>query len=424
MLDIPDLTSNADFLIKIKNLITIISTPNSPLPIATDENTIFNVDEPIYSLDCATIIRWDQEFYVKMILRFIIDWNIDDLNTFNRFLVSMLIDKSLRMNEEFMQVLYIPKFSNTIVVRDWLQKFSLIVQLMDLPDSPFKDAIKKAFHFFCFGKEDPKFTFISSVNAPDLVIENENPAIGFAETAYVRFAKCILGEFGMESFKHAMLYIQKESSNQINLDKEITDKFNIDKLEKSESRDNAEASALESLKSLLFNQSLDLSEACENIISILTNYFETVHQKKSIFGRISLKETSILKLVDGKDIIMQDEAIQDNAVIDSFLRIIACTPSIASDLKGKAIVQGNNPDNQLMAKESSILFENCTDNSIIAQDIFFTSKLLENERNVSTYLATTLCNTAKENIGTIALLFQDNKFVKLDILFLEVDFYS
>lgn len=423
MIEFPEIASSSNVLSKIQNLIHTISTPNSPLPFANEDNTIFNVDEPLYSLDCATIIRWDQEFYVKMFLRLMIDWNIDDLNFYLRLLTSMLAEKGSRMNDEFTKAVYIPKFPKILVVRDWFHQLASIIQLMNLYDSPFKDAIKKAFQGFCVGKEDPKFSFISSANAPDLLIENEISAVGFAETAYVRFAKCILGEFGMESFKHAMNHIERESLNQVTITgKEVASVQEDGEEEKSgiDSRGVFEASALKSLALLLDNLSLDLAGVCDSILSILTSCMESIHEKKNVYGRITLKETSILKLVDGKDRIKQDEGIGNNVIIDSFLRIAATSTLIAPDLKGKTITKGENLDHHMLSRDASVIFAKCTDEPIIANDISFSSKLLEKEKANTGFIGCVLSSSVTDTFGTVALLLQGHSFEKLDLAFLDV----
>ena len=122
----------------------------------------------------------------------------------------MILSSGTNRNNDFLQNLFIPKFPKVAVVRDWLQQFSLLSQNLVF-DSPDKDIIKKAFHGFCIGREDSKFVFHPRDNAPDIVIENENLAIGFAETAYIRFCKCILAEYGFRSFVAFMKSMKNEA---------------------------------------------------------------------------------------------------------------------------------------------------------------------------------------------------------------------
>ncbi len=206
----PEIRADANLLSKTELLICTISTPNSPLPEAHKHNTSFDVDEPLYHLDCATIQRWDSEFYVKIMTRLMIDWKLEDLNVFLKVFCSMILSSGTNRNNDFLQNLFIPKFPKVAVVRDWLQQFSLLSQNLVF-DSPDKDIIKKAFHGFCTGREDSKFVFHPRDNAPDIVIENENLAIGFAETAYIRFCKCILAEYGFRSFVAFMKSIKNEA---------------------------------------------------------------------------------------------------------------------------------------------------------------------------------------------------------------------
>ncbi|KAJ3315402.1 EF-hand calcium-binding domain-containing protein 5 [Boothiomyces sp. JEL0838] len=207
-----DIQADTQIYQKVLGLIEALTTPNTPFPEANKYNKYYDENEPLYSLDCATIERWDNEYYVKIFLRLMINWNINELTTFLRVLSSVLSGKGTEMATLFEEALYIPKFPKIVVVRDWLQQLQPIIQIMNIPNPLLRDAIKKACLGFCVGREDPRFTFVKTANMEDEIIENNNPAIAFAETAYVRFMKCLLGEFGLENYRQVMEHIKSEAS--------------------------------------------------------------------------------------------------------------------------------------------------------------------------------------------------------------------
>ncbi|KAJ3324094.1 EF-hand calcium-binding domain-containing protein 5 [Boothiomyces sp. JEL0866] len=207
-----DIQADTQIYKKVLMLIEALSTPNTPFPEANKYNRYYDENDPLYSLDCATIERWDHEYYVKIFLRLMINWNINELTTFLRVLSSVLSGKGSEMSTLFQENLYIPKFPKIVVVRDWLQQLQPIIQIMNLPNPMLRDAIKKACLGFCVGREDPRFTFVKTANMEDEIIENNNPAIAFSETAYVRFMKCLLGEFGLENYKQVVEHIKSEAS--------------------------------------------------------------------------------------------------------------------------------------------------------------------------------------------------------------------
>ncbi|KAJ3276598.1 EF-hand calcium-binding domain-containing protein 5 [Terramyces sp. JEL0728] len=207
-----DIQADPQIYQKVLLLIEALTVPNTPFPEADRHNKYYDENEPLYLLDCATIERWDNEYYVKIFLRLMIKWNINELTTFLRVLSSVLSGKGSEIAALFQEHLYIPKFPKIVVVRDWLQQLQPIVQIMNLPNPIFRDSIKKACLGFCVGREDPRFTFVKTANMEDEIIENNNPAIAFAETAYVRFMKCLLGEFGLENYKQVMEHIRTEAS--------------------------------------------------------------------------------------------------------------------------------------------------------------------------------------------------------------------
>jgi hypothetical protein len=195
---------------KILNLLEIISNPNSLLPVATENNTIFDPNESIYDVDCAIIERWDKDFYCKYFLRLVIDWSLEELTAFLNILSSNLLKNGAVIKSSFESVLFIPKFKKVSTVRDWYQQLLPFVQIMDLSHPLTKEPIKKACQGFCLGREDPRFSFVQIGTMEDTTIENQNPTIGYVETLYCRFMKSVLGEFGIQSFTELMDHIKRE----------------------------------------------------------------------------------------------------------------------------------------------------------------------------------------------------------------------
>lgn len=325
-----------------------MKTPAFPYPTVTDSNAIFDSTEPLYLLDVATINRWDCEFYVKMILRLIIDWTFNELVTFLRILSSMLSTSATNLNITISEVIFIPQFKRVKEYRDWLQQLKPCVQSMDL-DHPLKDSIKKSFQGFCQGREDPKLVFVPNSFAQDTIIENECAAVGHAETEYVRFCKCIMGEYGIGALEAAMSHIEKEFFNLLDVEILKPDRMSQESdtlpmfgektftesatallvtAEKSP-REFGESSTLTALEALGRNMNLSVAAAGEQAIQILTLFFESLYGTSTSSGRINLKETDSLKEME----------VNNGGV--AYLRVIACSEQLKPLLLGTVITDSN-----------------------------------------------------------------------------------
>lgn len=438
--DFPGLQTDKEFIQKIQGLLKIITTPNSPLPAATPDNSIFDSSDPLYSLDCATILRWDEEFYIKTFLRLIIEWTPDQLTKYLSILSSMLVENGAKMNGIYNANIYIPKFPKIIVIRDWFQQLSNIIPLMDLSESPLKDSIKKAFQFFCVGKEEPRFTFVPSPNAPDDIIENENSAIGFAETAYVRFTKCVLGEFGVDVFKLVMTQLEREIKATVTLSEAKTQvseplknnaspvmepKVATEEQPKvDQARVAAESTALKNLETIRKNNFINVKAAGDEIIKIVEKCYSEIYNQQVVMGRLVLKETGVLKLTEGKNgVINQDDQISDVGVVESYYRLISCSKPIESDLLGNIIRDSGLVDAHMINKRESVLAPKCSDEAHVARDIFFTKTKFKNAAENSTFAGTFIAGSAPEAIGAASFLMLNGQFVAADLSFLEVNFF-
>jgi hypothetical protein len=203
---------------KVLLLIENMENPASLYPTADANNTIFDVEEPLYALQCASIERWDYEFFTKTLLRLVINWDQNELLTFLKTLSLHLAAHQSEIPTKFRLHFYVPKFGNVSVVRDWFQQLLPIFQVMFLPESVNGDAVKKICQGFCLGREDPRFTTLKENTWQEEDIENTNPTIRFAEDLYTKFMKNIYGEFGEEIFKPLMEHIKSECSRSSNLE--------------------------------------------------------------------------------------------------------------------------------------------------------------------------------------------------------------
>jgi hypothetical protein len=223
--DSPDIQIDPVLLAKAQKLVENIQTPGSELPALHEENMIIDVKDTVYSIDSATIERWDIEFYTKALLRLLVDWNQAEITTFLRLLASNLSTKGTSLIGLFKEHLYIPKFNRVSIVKDWFQQLLPAIQVMELPNPLTNEQVKKACTGFCMGKDDPRFQFIPSSLVDDEHIEDDNPAVSYAETSYVRFMKCILGEFGIETFITLMYHIKTETMKDQVLKEKLTEKM-------------------------------------------------------------------------------------------------------------------------------------------------------------------------------------------------------
>ncbi|KAI8901952.1 hypothetical protein BC833DRAFT_575684 [Globomyces pollinis-pini] len=523
---------------KILDLIENITVPGTAFPESNPDNLFFDPNDPLYLLDCADIDRWDGEFYIKIMLRLIINWSVADLTSFLKCLSSTLAYQSTELLTIFKENLFIPKFAGISVVRDWLQQLLPTIQSMELPNSFLKDSIKKACVGYCTGREDPRFTFTKIANCEDEVIENDNPAVGFSETSYVRFMKCILGEFGLSNYLLVMKHIETELAMFINTTKPTTAKAvesfepletivktisenvhfkilsilkkfpekngflvmsyllqlldmgsqrttsssNIGKLlnqfktyivvkeklhvdqcwnileqtaenddddalllaetlleyhlekqklaeeqdllskeleEKRQSREIAESNAIKKINLLSQDVNLSMLNACNQLREITTNAFEMIYPNRQIISRVAMKETAATKLIEGKEIIKEDEPLGGNTLIESFLRIVSCSEVVRKTLIGKTIPDGKGIDYQMFTLKSVIRVADCAGDPNLKNDIFFTSPLLKENMNSYNYIGIPFANSNTEGFGTLGFLMRLDMFEQEDVYFLE-----
>ncbi|KAJ3371792.1 hypothetical protein HDU91_004937 [Kappamyces sp. JEL0680] len=431
----PEVQSDAELFSKIQAIHMIIANPESDLPEANESNLFFDIGEPLYHLDCATVNRWNSEFYTKIFIRLMINWTVPDLTNYIRILASSVAAGAGEMNEVFSATIFTPKFTRIAVVRDWLQQLAQLVQVVDF-DSPFRDATKKAFQAFCAGREDPRFVFQPKDSSSDEIIEHENPAIGFAETSYRRFCKCIIGEFGSESFRLLMQALSKEYH--LSTPEFPADAPAVANPQSSETADapaateaagaNADSAdgfrrsvaenlALEALHSLHGSLNLNLQRTGQECLGILGRAFEAIYEKKRLFGRISLQQTAVARLVEGKTILKNDEGISANGVIESGLKVLAASQHVKSSVIGHA-VDSNAIDSQVLEKGQGIRSEIYNESPSATVDPFLVSMSIEKGKTQS-LISVPLRGQKGGRFGVASLLIHNQTFGNDDLVFLE-----
>jgi hypothetical protein len=519
------------------NLNEILSIPNSELPIANEKNTIFDEKDPVYQVDFAIIDRWESDMYVKFMLRLIINWTLPELTKFLKVLSTKITNNGNEMPQKFSEVLFVPKFSKISVIRDWYQQLAPYIQILDLSNPSTKEAIKRACQGFCLGREDPRFAFVRIGTMVNDVAEHPNAATGFAETAYGRFMKSILGEFGMECFKELMEHIKKEFSrnslaiassdsglsksvqmlerpidqgvlnsilekmkqlprngNEIELPyflsllttgvkkyenevhsfdmlkalkdlasasatlslstlvryiekSSLNSEQNAIKLaeiivilnteiqtgieesrkllseEDSQKKKRAinEIYALEQLKQLKKDVNMTFRNCGESVINIIENLFSKIYPGSNAFGRLSLMETAVTKLTEGKDKLKEDEDLGENAIVESFLRIVSCSPLLHDDIFGLKITDKKSIDYEIMAAkiERKIISPETETNQTYKEDIFFKSGELESLEN-PTFIGSPFLTESGLCFGTIDFMIENQEFGSQDLSFFNV----
>nr|KAJ3422327.1 EF-hand calcium-binding domain-containing protein 5 [Polyrhizophydium stewartii] len=204
-----DIEADPDLYGKCIMLITAITVPNSSKDMSVPEdNQIFDVQDPVYTLDPATIDRWDTDFFVKMNLKLMCMWTVNQLSNFLRVLSSRVTARGPVLAAIFKDHLFVPKFklAENGTVRDWLEELLPIADILKIDDPLHGDTVRKALKDFCLGKEDPRFQH----QLDEETTPNADDMVAIAESLYKSFVKSVLGEFGPSVYRALMAHIKKE----------------------------------------------------------------------------------------------------------------------------------------------------------------------------------------------------------------------
>ncbi|KAI8929228.1 hypothetical protein BC831DRAFT_6174 [Entophlyctis helioformis] len=220
---INEIQADAEVYRKTIRLITCLTTAQAAMVMdVPEDNLIFEASDPVYTLDPAQIERWDHDFFVKMLLKLMCMWTVNELSFFLRVLSSRLTSRGSILAGIYKEQLFIPKFTlpENAGVRDWLEELLPVVEVIKLDDPVHGDHVRKALKDFCLGKEDPRFQH----QMDDETMPNPDDYVSVAETIYKSFSKSILGEFGPDMYKSLMTQLRKEIEEEQKLSEQRKDR--------------------------------------------------------------------------------------------------------------------------------------------------------------------------------------------------------